>query len=51
MMLRHLGWSEAADLTIRDTDGAIHSKTVTYDFERLLNLFITFKVIHLLLKG
>jgi isocitrate dehydrogenase len=34
MMLRHMGWSEAADLIIKGMDGAIEAKTVTYDFER-----------------
>jgi isocitrate dehydrogenase len=36
MMLRHLGWVEAADLIIRGMDGAIGKKTVTYDFARLM---------------
>lgn len=36
MMLRHLGWTEAADLIIKGTEGAIEAKTVTYDFERLM---------------
>jgi isocitrate dehydrogenase len=36
MMLRHLGWGEAADLVIRGMDGAIASKRVTYDFARLM---------------
>ncbi len=36
MMLRHLGWSEAADLIIKGMDGAIGSKKVTYDFARLM---------------
>jgi len=36
MMLRHLGWNEAADLIIRGMDGAIGAKTVTYDFARLM---------------
>ena len=36
MMLRHLGWSEAADLVVKGVSGAIASKTVTYDLERLL---------------
>ncbi len=36
MMLRHLGWKEAADLIIKGMDGAIGAKTVTYDFERLM---------------
>ena len=33
-MLRHMGWSEAADLIIGGMEGAISAKTVTYDFER-----------------
>lgn len=36
MMLRHLGWVEAADLIIKGMQGAIEAKTVTYDFERLM---------------
>jgi isocitrate dehydrogenase len=36
MMLRHMGWVEAADLIIQGMEGAIEAKTVTYDFERLL---------------
>jgi len=36
MMLRHLGWIEAADLIIKGVDGAIQSKKVTYDFARLM---------------
>lgn len=36
MMLRHLGWTEAADLIIKGLNGAIGAKTVTYDFERLM---------------
>ncbi|MED5610948.1 MULTISPECIES: NADP-dependent isocitrate dehydrogenase [unclassified Pseudomonas] len=36
MMLRHMGWSEAADLIIKGMNGAIAAKTVTYDFERLM---------------
>jgi isocitrate dehydrogenase len=35
-MLRHMGWTEAADLIIKGTEGAILAKTVTYDFERLM---------------
>jgi len=34
MMLRYLGWIEAADLVIKGMDGAINAKTVTYDFAR-----------------
>jgi isocitrate dehydrogenase len=37
MMLRHMGWSEAADLIIKGMDGAIGAKTVTYDFARLMD--------------
>ncbi|MEQ8848625.1 NADP-dependent isocitrate dehydrogenase [Botrimarina sp.] len=37
MMLRHLGWNEAADLIIKGLNGAIAAKTVTYDFERLMD--------------
>ncbi|MCG8537557.1 MAG: NADP-dependent isocitrate dehydrogenase [Pseudomonadales bacterium] len=36
MMLRHMGWVEAADLVIKGMQGAIEAKTVTYDFERLM---------------
>jgi isocitrate dehydrogenase len=36
MMLRHLGWNEAADLIIRGMEGAINAKTVTYDFARMM---------------
>ena len=34
MMLRYMGWSEAADLVIKGMDGAIAARTVTYDFAR-----------------
>ena len=37
MMLRHMGWTEAADLIVKGMEGAISAKTVTYDFERLMN--------------
>ena len=37
MMLRHLGWSEAADLVIRSMEAAIGDKVVTYDFARLMD--------------
>lgn len=37
LMLRHLGWNEAADLIIKGMEGAISAKTVTYDFERLMD--------------
>ena len=36
MMLRDMGWGEAADLIIQGISGAIAAKTVTYDFERLM---------------
>jgi isocitrate dehydrogenase len=37
MMLRYMGWAEAADLIIDGMDGAIGAKTVTYDFHRLMD--------------
>ncbi len=37
MMLRHLGWTEAADLVVKGMEGAIGARTVTYDFERLMD--------------
>ncbi len=37
MMLRYLGWTEAADLIIKGMDGAIGAKQVTYDFARLMD--------------
>lgn len=37
MMLRHMGWKEAADLMLKGMSGAIGAKTVTYDFERLMD--------------
>ncbi|MEM0984198.1 MAG: NADP-dependent isocitrate dehydrogenase, partial [Planctomycetota bacterium] len=37
MMLRYLGWTEAADLIVKGIGGAISAKTVTYDFERLMD--------------
>ncbi|NMG76621.1 NADP-dependent isocitrate dehydrogenase [Aromatoleum diolicum] len=36
MMLRHLGWKEAADLVIKGMEAAITDKVVTYDFARLM---------------
>ena len=36
MMLRHMGWIEAADLIIAATEAAIKDKVVTYDFARLM---------------
>jgi isocitrate dehydrogenase len=37
MMLRHMGWTEAADMIIKAMEDAISAKTVTYDFERLMD--------------
>jgi isocitrate dehydrogenase len=37
MMLRHIGWGEAADLIIKSIEKAIADKVVTYDFARLLD--------------
>tara|TARA_B100001564_G_scaffold199542_1_gene167722 strand:- start:3579 stop:4805 length:1227 start_codon:yes stop_codon:yes gene_type:complete len=37
MMLRHMGWGQAADLIVNGMEGAISAKTVTYDFERLMD--------------
>jgi len=36
MMLRHMGWVEAAEIIIKGVNGAIAAKRVTYDFERLM---------------
>jgi isocitrate dehydrogenase len=36
MMFRYLGWTEAADLVVRGIEKTIANKTVTYDFERLM---------------
>lgn len=36
MMLRHMGWTEAADFILQGVSGAIEARTVTYDFERLM---------------
>ncbi|HAL6392346.1 TPA: transketolase [Escherichia coli] len=36
VLLRHMGWTEAADLIVKGMEGAINAKTVTYDFERLM---------------
>ena len=36
LMLRYMGWTEAADLIIKGVDGAIEAKEVTYDFHRLM---------------
>jgi isocitrate dehydrogenase len=36
MMLRHLGWGEAADLVVKGMDAAISGRQVTYDFARLM---------------
>jgi isocitrate dehydrogenase len=37
MMLRYMGWEEAADLIVKGMEGAIGSKRVTYDFHRLMD--------------
>jgi isocitrate dehydrogenase len=37
MMLRYLGWEEAADRIIRGMEGAVAARTVTYDFHRLMD--------------
>jgi len=37
MMLEHLGWNEAADLVVKGLETTIQNKTVTYDFERLMD--------------
>jgi len=37
MMLRYMGWTEAADLIIKGMDGAVSARTVTYDFARLMD--------------
>jgi len=36
MMLRHMGWTEAADLIVKSMEAAINDKVVTYDFARLM---------------
>ena len=37
MMLEYLGWQEAADLILKGLEKAIGARTVTYDFERLMD--------------
>ena len=37
MMLRHMGWVEAADLIVKSMEAAISDKVVTYDFARLMS--------------
>jgi isocitrate dehydrogenase len=37
MMLRYMGWTEAADLIVKGMEGAVAAKTVTYDFARLMD--------------
>ncbi len=37
MMLRYMGWHQAADLIVRGMEGAIAAKTVTYDFHRMMD--------------
>ena len=43
MMLRYMGWTEAADAIIKAMDTAIASKQVTYDFARLMDNAIEVK--------
>ena len=43
LMLRYLGWTEAADLIIKGLEGAVEAKTVTYDFARLMDNAIEVK--------
>jgi len=37
MMLRYMGWTEAADLIVKGMEGAVNARTVTYDFARLMD--------------
>ena len=37
MMLRHIGWTEAADLIVQSLEAAVAAKTVTFDFARLMD--------------
>ncbi len=37
MMLRYMGWTEAADLIVKGMEGSVAAKTVTYDFARLMD--------------
>jgi isocitrate dehydrogenase len=37
IMLRYMGWTEAADLVVRGVEGAISDRIVTYDFARLMD--------------
>lgn len=37
MILRNMDWTETADLIIKGMEGAIAAKTITYDFERLMD--------------
>jgi len=43
MMLRYMGWHEAADRILKGMEGAIAAKTVTYDFHRLMEGAILLK--------
>jgi isocitrate dehydrogenase len=43
MMLRYLGWKEAADLIVSGMEGAINARTVTYDFARLMENAVEIK--------
>jgi isocitrate dehydrogenase len=36
-MFRYMGWNEAADLILKGMRGAVAAKTVTYDFDRLMD--------------
>jgi len=46
MMLRHMGWIEAADLIVKSMERAIDAKNVTYDFARLMPGATRFPVRH-----
>lgn len=50
MMLRDMGWTEAADLIIKGIAGAIAAKTVTYDFERLMRVQPCCVVLNLVMR-
>ncbi len=43
MMLRYMGWGEAADLIVNGMAGAINARTVTYDFARLMENAVEIK--------
>ena len=44
MMLRHMGWIEAADLIVKGMEGAISAKTVTYDFTHVKSIYSIVKI-------